>query len=554
MSRPSKKTELLILLILLCAYLVLATKDITLPGVSFDEVFTACGTINLLKNKETNYHAVATRLFGRLFPIMFTDYHPSLESYLLIPFFLLFGINVFSLRITPIFFGLLTLIFTYLFAKDFFNRRVALITVLLLVTSPYFISITKLGNYFHSSSIFFFVTALFCLLRWYRGVNITYFVLGAFLLGLGSSTVGWFIIVVITLLVLAIIFGKDIKKRIQKDNFKSLWLYFILGIVFFCLGDFLFIYANFINESSRFTTFKYLLSHLRDTREGVDNLSYLENLGLRLKNLLDILRENNIINSIFSYNKSKGNNFYSFAFFIILVWLTLSLLFEKKMFFRKKKTIFLLGFIGIMFVISPFTISCFKSWHISTLIPFIKITISVGMIELSQLFRKRSFRRISQGILSIFILLILIVPNLKILKDYYMDLRKIGGKDEWSDAIYELVEWLKETKPSNILALNFGFSFAPYFLMQGEKYIQCYHCSSSMGGSNEEECVNGFVRLFRDKNTMYFVNIHRLNFIGDKDVLSFFKRAVNIAGKILIEEKVFYQRDRSIGYIVYSVR
>ncbi len=205
-----KKIELVSLFILLSFYLISATKDIGLPGLNSDEAFNATGTINLIKNKDTSYIAPPLNLFDREFPLMINPYHGGLGAYLLIPFFFLFGTNVFSLRIASISFGLLTSIFTYLLAKKFFNRQVLFIAIFLLVTSPYFIFATKVGNYANSYGIFFSTTALFCFLKWHRGRSISCFFLGIFLLGLGSSVLGWFIVVIISFLILAFIFRKDI--------------------------------------------------------------------------------------------------------------------------------------------------------------------------------------------------------------------------------------------------------------------------------------------------------------------------------------------------------
>ena len=206
MPKFSPKIEFGILSVLLIFSVLVMMHDITNPGVEFDEVNNACGTIALLKKTATHYFSVSIPFFGRLLPLMCVPYHASLESYLLIPAFLLFNISVFALRITPIIYGLFALLLTYAFAKQFFSRSVSLITMLLLATNPLFILLTKIGNWSSSYQVFFAMAALCSFLRWYRGSGFVYYLSGTLFLGLGSGTRSWFLIVVVGVVVAAMVF------------------------------------------------------------------------------------------------------------------------------------------------------------------------------------------------------------------------------------------------------------------------------------------------------------------------------------------------------------
>jgi 4-amino-4-deoxy-L-arabinose transferase-like glycosyltransferase len=543
----SKKFDLTILFSLICIYLFLSSKEIMLPGVNFDETFAATGTLSLLRNKNTDYvYLTDWTLWGRRFPLMTSAYDPALSVYLLLPFFFVFGINVFSLRIAPISFGLLTLVFTYIFVKKFFNQKAALIAMLLLVTNPYFIFAAKAGNYFLSYALFFSITALVSFLKWYESGRIHYFILGSFLLGLGLSTLIHFGVLIIALVFLFLIFRKNINDKIQQTRIKSLWIYLFLAGIFFCLGIFLFLYANLFNASTRFITLKCIFERFPKTGDGVTNLNYLNNLSIRFKNLLDFLGERDPINRPIIFKKS--NIFYLFVFFFAFLWLVFSLLFKKNMYFGKKTILFILSFIGITFIVSPFTLSSFKAYHFIILIPYIQLMTVIGLIEFSQHFRKKLIQIISRWLVFL-IVLILIGFNLKIIQESYVDLKKLGGPSIWSDAIYELADWLKEVRPSKIIALTWGLSRNLYFLLEGETYVYDIHSSPDFK-FNEESFKNMLNHFFQDEQSQYIANIQW----NDQRAFELFKKAVNIAGKKLIEEKTFYHRDGKPLYIIYSVR
>ena len=89
---------------------------------------------------------------------------------LAIPFFLLFGPNLFALKLVPLLFSLATLILTYFFFKRFFDRKTALlVSALLVLPPPVFtgLSLSVAGSY--PESILFAIAMLFCLYQFLYG-------------------------------------------------------------------------------------------------------------------------------------------------------------------------------------------------------------------------------------------------------------------------------------------------------------------------------------------------------------------------------------------------
>ena len=95
-------------------------------------------------------------------------YHGGAFVYgvLTVPFFLLFGKNVFALRLTALFFQYGAFILWYLFIKRFFGKKAALYTALLYLCSPPWLTLYAMfANGCHPESLFFTILGLFLLYK-----------------------------------------------------------------------------------------------------------------------------------------------------------------------------------------------------------------------------------------------------------------------------------------------------------------------------------------------------------------------------------------------------
>lgn len=544
MPKFSPKIEFGILSVLLIFNVLVMMYDITNPGVECDEVSNACGTIALLKKTTAHYSSVSIPFFGRLLPLMCVPYHASLESYLLIPAFLLFNISVFALRITPIMYGLFGLLLTYAFAKQFFSRSVSLITMLLLATNPLFIFLTKIGNWASSYQVFFAMAALYSFLRWYRGRGFVYYLSGTLLLGLGSGTRGWFLIVVVGVVVAAMVFYKEILARIKAGKCKSLGVFLCLGFVSFCAGNFLFIYANFINAQSRFITFKWIAGCLRHSEFGIDNLDYVRNLWLRFRTLWELLGQNP--GKIIFLSSAPANKWYIYGFIFSTTWLVLSLFFKQEGWPPKKRVIFVLVFLTSAIFASPFTVSIFQAQHLFPLLPVIVILISVGLVAASRFFIRKAIKIFVRLAVTVF-LIFLTAGNMKGITHWYALSKRTGGIGQWSDAIYSLADWIKTNRHSSVFAFNKGYERGVFFLLEG---------SENIGGlyfGDQAQYVNNVVSFCNYKDSKLY-RLCEKDGPAEKGQFDILKKTAASLGKVLIKEKVFYQKDGTPAYCVYSVK
>ena len=78
------------------------------------------------------------------YPALSLGHHPILLGIAEVPFYSVFGISVFSGRLTIIFFLLLAAIFLFLLAKSAYGETVAFFASLLLVTTPYVIEFSRI--------------------------------------------------------------------------------------------------------------------------------------------------------------------------------------------------------------------------------------------------------------------------------------------------------------------------------------------------------------------------------------------------------------------------
>lgn len=542
-----KRREALILATIISLYLLLEIIQISLPALYCEEALYAIGGLNVTFDKDLYPCIESIRIFGKTLPLMTNLYHGAMQSYFIRPFFYFFGVNVVSLRSASIFFGILALLFTYFFTKRFFNRKIAFITLALLVVNPSFIVGSRLGI---SLLVAESMAALFCFLRWYYDKRIFYFYSGMFLLGVGLSTnlgFTWFIGAV---LVGALVYRKKIKEKItEKARFHLIGKYLLSGIIAFSLGAILILYYNLSNN---FINLRYILKYFYQTGSGINNLHYIENLFSRIKIFFLVLNGTWFTKG--ENMKFSPNNLYPGLFLFCLIWLIYSGLFKKKIFIEKNKILFLLIIFFTIFVQSPFTPSSHSASHLFILFPFVQILIAVTLIELISLFKKRKF--IIAAIFGVFLTIAAI--DLKMVINYHLELKKTGGKGLFSDAIYKLAYWLEDRRYLRPIAVDWGIRHSIVILTNGRVVPRWHDYTENPTPINiePEHTIrrNKFIRECREQ----FNNVDNIYIFHDpdftyQDCLGLFKEIAKEMHKEIFEEQRFYQRDGKPVYILYSV-
>jgi 4-amino-4-deoxy-L-arabinose transferase-like glycosyltransferase len=290
---PGWLVDLSVLTLALSAFLLLTTHQIRLPGLHTDEALEVIPAIQLLRGQEVEcFKDICIDAFGLRLPVMIYEYIATVNTYTSIPFFALFGISVPTVRVMPILQSAVAMVFLYLVARELYNRRVAIGSVLLLAVSPSFVFWSRQGVFVTSVTIPISVIGVWAWLRWWRCHKPAYVYLGSFAFGLGVSAkflFGWLLAGVCAAFVLLNL-GR-IVASIRQGSWAPLgirlsWREVVLGGLLFVLGLLPLIIYNVRTMST--------INYIRDNVIGtsyyeVDNARIGENLRERIKELRSVL-------------------------------------------------------------------------------------------------------------------------------------------------------------------------------------------------------------------------------------------------------------------------
>ncbi|HVO43148.1 MAG TPA: glycosyltransferase family 39 protein, partial [Aggregatilineales bacterium] len=98
-----------------------------------------------------------------------------------------FGTSLWSWRFSSVIAGLLTIVPLYLLCLELFDRRIAIVTNLLMVMLPYFVAFERMG-YNNSQAILPVALAIYLLYIGIRSQSLLYFILSGLVTGLGFYT------------------------------------------------------------------------------------------------------------------------------------------------------------------------------------------------------------------------------------------------------------------------------------------------------------------------------------------------------------------------------
>jgi len=194
------------------------------PGFYVDEVVFGYDAYSLITTGRDSD--------GNLLPIYFRHlgtYVDPIYVYSIIPLILLFGNTIFSVRFTSVLYGVMSIFTTYLFVKEAFNKKLALLTSLFLALSPWHFFFSRVG-FQCISFTFYFTLSLYFLLKSLQNKP-RFLYLGFIILGISIYT--YFVSrLFIPLFILGFIFIYR-KKLLYLDEFRKylIWSFFIFFII-----------------------------------------------------------------------------------------------------------------------------------------------------------------------------------------------------------------------------------------------------------------------------------------------------------------------------------
>ena len=285
--------ELPVLVVSLAAFLALTFHQVALPGLHTDEALEVLPAMQLLRGQPVEcFKDVCIDLFGLRLPVMIYEYIATVNTYMAIPFFAVLGINVTALRTMAICQSAVAIVFLYLLARELFNRRVAMVAVLLIAVSPSFVFWSRQGVFVTSVTIPIALAATWAWLRWWRGSKSRYLFVGSFLFGLGLSAKFLFLWLIAGLGGAFLILNLDrialcIRTRsLAPLGLRLRWRDAAIGGLLFLLGLLPLIVFNVKTMS----TIHYVLNNVSSSSYyNVDNARVGVNLRERVKQLRSVL-------------------------------------------------------------------------------------------------------------------------------------------------------------------------------------------------------------------------------------------------------------------------
>lgn len=425
----------IVIIILMCLiisfFLFFELKpSLEVPDISLDEGLANSVAVFLMNNTSENpFHWKEIVFLGRHYPLTSNGYnHGALEDYLIFPAIKFFGVRLWSLRIIPIFFGMLIIILTYAVGRRLFSPAVGVISSLLLALNPFYILTIKRGPEFGFSLPLFSLTTLLFLWKYLKTGKSRYIYLGMFFLGLGLNAKGFFIWFIIGFL-LSILFCYY--NALRKINYKVI----CLAIFAFFIGTLPVIY--FYYGSELIHTVVYSSGYI--TSIGHNNLLILKNFALRLRQLHFVLGGEN-------WEECFSRNIPFFIFCISCLYIINLVIFKKTNPERKQIVHIFLTFLLVASVsVYSFTDLYYTHWYI--LMPYLQFLIAIAIVKIFK--RSNLFSKAFAA--ACLVTLVAYYSNLCIMK--YREFSE-EEEDMGSCSVSVLANWLLDNKYSNVTCFD----------------------------------------------------------------------------------------------------
>jgi len=206
----------------IAAFCALASVDISLPGLYYDELFQLTTALAFVKGGLGSTVAwvpgTEISIAGHPLPLMAHSYIGAVKTIAFVPVAAAFGISATSVRVFTITVAALSLVFTYLFARRLFRDAwVAAVGTVLVATDPSFVFYSRVD---FGPSVFMFLfkaLGLWLLIDWWRTDRRRSRLLGAFVFGLGVYDKANFLWIVVAVPVAAALLDyRGVRARLDR--------------------------------------------------------------------------------------------------------------------------------------------------------------------------------------------------------------------------------------------------------------------------------------------------------------------------------------------------
>lgn len=159
----NKHSVVLVLILSLALCLRLYNLTFTSPSLNWDETSIGYNAYSILKTSRDEW--------GERFPVHFKsfgEYKLPGQIYASIPAIAILGLNPFAVRITPVIYGMLTVLLMYFLGKKLTkNKTIGLISAFFLAVSPWHIQLTR-ASFESSFALFWVVLGMIFLIKGFK--------------------------------------------------------------------------------------------------------------------------------------------------------------------------------------------------------------------------------------------------------------------------------------------------------------------------------------------------------------------------------------------------
>jgi hypothetical protein len=536
-----------ILALSLLVFGVLTLTQLDLPGLYYDEALDVVPSMQLLLGQPvTLEHGVGVWVSNTALPVMIMDYLGAVNTYLMVPFFAVLGVNVYSLRLVTVLLSAITLLLTHRVGRRFFGEAVALLATLLLAIHPSFVFWSRMGITVTSVMTVFSLGSLLAFLRWWDRRDGRWFMAGCLLLGLGlwSKLLFLWWILALASVGVAVLAWQEIGQGSGWTRRFSAALagivrpgHFWAGLLAFLLGAAPLIWYNVVSGA----TFDTLQKNVVTTEYGVNNLD----LGRNLVAAWDTFRVL-LDGSYFWYQGGPFANDAYLPVFLIGAMGAIFLVMTRARQHRRALVVSL-AMVGLLILMSSVTVSGHWATHLFISYPFPQLVIALCAVLAATSWRK-GLARMAGWVLAGALVLPAAAGDLYVDWQYQATMNDTRGVATASNSIYKLADYLDEQGIRRPLAVDWGFS----------KNIQIL----TLGRVNPEE-IYGFGKqssdVFVGEVRKYLANPENVYLFHSAQKAVFPRQEAFLAeaekmGKTVMVDKAFYQQDGVLVYLLLSAR
>lgn len=523
---------------------VLAGRQLYLPGPHYDEAIEVLPAMQLLLGQPVEaFRGAGIYFAGRLWPLMVMDYIGAVNTYLSIPFFALFGINVPAMRLLSLFYAAGTLVFLYLLVRELWGPAAGAIAVGTLAASVSFVFWSRQGIFVTNVTSTILAASLWSGVKWWRTGRRRCAYLTALLWGLGlyaKFLFLWGILAAVGAGVL--LYGERLWRR--RQELLRAWT---PGRAAGLAGAFVVpLIPLIIFNLQTAGTLQTFLHNARTSYYGVNNLDFWHNLAERWKQFVLVLQGKHFWYLGETYASPLWPPVLVLSLALVLVVMALR---GRRAGIPWRRALFPYLMIALIIVQSCFTISALWFTHYALLLPLPALALAGGLSFAAQQAapRWRGWIWALAGVLAVG----LIASDIQVDLRYHAILARSGGYHAHSDAVYRLAEALAARAQGPVLAMDWGISAPVQFLSLGRVAPR-----EAFGYESLEVPDEGFAERLRpylaDPTVIYV--FHPAEQVVYRGRAEAFNALVAEAGKQAAIIDVIYERSGRPAFVLLQVQ